>query len=201
MSRGRRLVLLVSVALLALAALLLASIGDGPGGTETIAADGSPSPGADSPDAARLLGGLSERADARRREELRREDPRGEPGPTAATLRRWRRVERVVEPTARRFHSALSRYELGQPAARVLRRTATPRLASSLLRRPPRLPRGAPPERARLGRLELLPAESEGGRLARVELVGRVIRGDRPDPIAIELRRTTAGWRVAGIGL
>ncbi|GIK77724.1 MAG: hypothetical protein EDQ89_02535 [Acidobacteria bacterium] len=200
MSRGRRLALLViALALLALAALLLTSTGDGPGGRRTIAAEGSP--GADSPDAARLLGGLSERADARRREQLRREDPRGEPGPTAATLRRWRRVERVVEPTARRFHSALSRYELGQPAARVLRRTATPRLASSLLRRPPRPPRGAPPERARLGRLELLPAESEGGRLARVELVGRVIHGGRPDPIAIELRRTTAGWRVAGIGL
>lgn len=196
MSRARRLGLLgAAVALLALVALLLSS-SDGArrGGNP-------PSAEADSQDSARLLGQLSVRAQARRRAELRREDPHGEPGPTAATLRRCGGIEREVEPLARRFHSAFSRYELGLPAAEALRRTATPGLARSLLQTPPRSPRRKSLEPARLGRLELLPVEARDGRLTRVELVGQLRRDGRPEPIAIELRRTSEGWRVVGLGL
>ena len=196
MSRTRRLGLLgAAVALLALVALLLSSSDGAPRGGNP------PSAEADSQESARLLGQLSERAQARWRAELRREDPHGEPGPTAATLRRWRRIERLVEPFARRFHSAFSRYELRLTVTEALRWTATSGLTRSLLRAPPRPPRAESPDLARLGRLELLPVAAEGGRLTRVELVGQVHRGGRAEPIAIELRRTSEGWRVVGLGL
>ena len=200
MSRARRLGLLgAAVALLALVALLLSSSDGGSGAGDSTTAGASVE--AESRDPARLLARLSEQAEARRQGDLRREDPHGEPGPTGATLRSWRRIEREVEPVARHFHSAFSRYELGLPATEALRQTATPGLTRSLLRAPPRPPRAESPDLARLGRLELLPVAAEGGRLTRVELVGQLRRGGRSEPIAIELRRTSEGWRVVGLGL
>lgn len=151
---------------------------------------------------------LREAVEARHRHELRRsarrEDPHGEPGPTAATLRVYACAQDVAEPVARRFHDAFSRYELGLGGwRRGLAATAEPALVRDLVATPPRLGRGSRPQRARLGRLELVPLSPgrPSQRLRSIEMVGTVHRGGRREPIALELRGREGRWLVAELGL
>lgn len=65
---------------------------------------------------------------------------------------------------AHRFAAAFVRYETGDDSARIkalFHETAAPRLAGSLLRRPPRLPANAKVPRAKV--VNLVPAPSHGG--------------------------------------
>lgn len=151
---------------------------------------------------------LQQAVEARHRHELRRtarrEDPHGEPGPTAATPRIYARANAAAEPVARRFHAAFARYELGLGGwRRDLAATAEPALVRDLVAAPPRVMRGSRPERARLGRVELVPLSSArpSPRLRSIELVGTVHRGGRREPIALELRRRDGRWLVAELGL
>jgi hypothetical protein len=147
------------------------------------------------------------RAEIRREAEAaRREDPRGEPGPTARLLRLYERTRGEAEPAARRFFAAFSLYEVGRlggDVGRELRVTSTGAFAQQLLGAPPRVPRGvSKPERAFLRRLEFVPGEPDasGRQLVSGELVGLVRRGGAEETIAIELRRSGRGWRVSGLG-
>jgi len=136
----------------------------------------------------------------------RREDPRGEPGPTPRVLRLYERTRAEAEPAARRFLAAFSLYEVGrldEEVGRELRVTATRVFAEELLAAPPRVPRGVSKlERALLRRLEFVPGEPDasGRRLVSGELVGLVRRDGGEETIAIELRRSGRGWRVSGLG-
>lgn len=134
----------------------------------------------------------------------RREDSSGEPGPTPRTLRRYVQLKRRAAPVARRFFGAFARYEVGAAGAEVaasLRATATTALARQLLRSPPRVrPTAGKPEPGTLGRLELVPGEVQGGRLASAELVGWLRREGERAPLAIELALERGHWRVNGLG-
>ncbi len=139
---------------------------------------------------------------AKRRRQARAEDPSGEPGPALSTLQLYARTQADVEPVARSFHAAFSRYEVGDVDAAALRGSASAAFVRELLAEPPRrVPAIGRPAPARLGRLELVPRSGDGGSLTAVDLVGTVHRGGRSEPIAIELRKREGRWLVWGLGL
>ncbi|MEK6326641.1 MAG: hypothetical protein AABM66_03820 [Actinomycetota bacterium] len=209
MSGARRVVLFAALlAPLLLAAVLLSRDGvehesSQPQGTRPSHLEGAPS-------APQLRARAAERiarADIRREADAaRREDPHGEPGPTARVLRLYERTRAAAEPVARCFFAAFSLYEVGRLDEEVgpeLRAAATSAFAGQLLSAPPRVPPGlSKPERAHLARLEFVPGEPSdaGTRLVTGELVGLVHRGAGSETLAIELRRRPGGWRVSGLG-
>ena len=131
------------------------------------------------------------------------EDPHGELGPRPAIVALYEHVQAKAEPVARRFFVAFSRYELGDRDAgveRALRVNATAAFARELLAAPPRFVAGARPAPATLGRVELVPGHSKGGRLLGAEIVGLTRRDEREEPLSIELEAERGGWRVSGLG-
>jgi hypothetical protein len=129
-----------------------------------------------------------------------------EDGPVAAEqLALEEDVRSESAPVAERFFSAFSRYEIGDLSDAVadeLRSTATPSYARELLQAPPRPPLtgGVPPRASLAGALSLVPLAAGGGELVRIELVGEVARpGTAAHPIAFEMTRSGAGWRVSGL--
>jgi hypothetical protein len=154
---------------------------------------------------ARAAARIARAAIRRAAEAARREDPHGEAGPPAKTVRLYERTRAEAEPAARRFFAAFSLYEVGRldkEVGRELRVIATPAFAERLLSAPPRVPPGvSKPERAVLRRLEFVPGEPDtaGRRLVSGELVGLVQRASGEETIAIELRRSGRGWRVSGL--
>jgi hypothetical protein len=199
MTRRRGVAAAVSVGAV-LAGVSLALLG---GASPSDAGHGSEPVIADEPTRAAIL----EQAErAHRREAVRsarHEDPHGEPGPSAVDLARYERIRRRSEPVARRFIAAFARYELGASeagVARALRASATRAFAGELLDAPPRVGSAPAPASLRLEGVELVPGAVARGRVETVVLVGRLLRGRRSQPIAIELRRRARGWAVAGLG-
>lgn len=98
---------------------------------------------------------------------------------------------------ARQFAGAFVLYETGQMSAGVrdaLRQTATPQLARSLLRRPPRLPANAKVPRAKV--LNVVPGPRLGGIFT---VSASLLRVGVTSELRIDLQRTKNGPKVTSV--